>query len=110
MSEFLTVPYQRNRVSDAEMIDRACTFRETLALRRSVREFSSDPVPMEVVDQAIAAAASAPSGANQQPWTFVVVTGPDVKRRIRIAAEEEERENYGGRRPPGGLRSPAPPL
>jgi len=90
------------------MIESARRFRETLALRRSVREFSSDPVPMEVVDQAIAAAASAPSGANQQPWTFVVVTDADVKRRIRIAAEEEERENYGGRMPPEWLAVLAP--
>ena len=108
MSEFPTIPYQRNRVSDAEMIESACRFRETLALRRSVREFSSDPVPMEVIHHALAAAASAPSGANQQPWTFVVVTGADVKRRVRLAAEEEERENYDGRMPPEWLAALAP--
>ena len=108
MSQYPTIPYQRNRISNAEMIESARRFRETLALRRSVREFSSEPVPMEVIDQAIAAAASAPSGANQQPWTFVVVTDADVKRRIRIAAEEEERENYGGRMPTDWLAALAP--
>lgn len=62
--------------------------------RRSVREFSSKPVPAELVENAIAAAGTAPSGAHQQPWTFVLVSDPEVKRRLRIAAEEEERTFY----------------
>ena len=105
---FPTIPYHRRRATDAEMIGMAQQFRETLALRRSVREFSADPIPLEVIDLAIAAAASAPSGANLQPWTFVVVTDAEVKRRIRLAAEEEERENYGGRMPPEWLAALAP--
>jgi len=108
MTVFPTIPYRRPRFTEAEMTERARRFRETLALRRSVREFSSDPVPREVIDLAIAAAASAPSGANLQPWTFVVVTDAEVKRRIRIAAEDEERENYGGRMPPEWLAALAP--
>jgi iodotyrosine deiodinase len=62
--------------------------------RRSVRRFAPDPVPMELIENALRVAGSAPSGANQQPWTFVVVTDPDVKRTIREAAEREERLLY----------------
>jgi nitroreductase len=62
-----------------------------------VRHFSSDPVPREVILDCIRAAGQAPSGANKQPWTFVLVTNGEVKRRIREGAETEEREHYGGR-------------
>jgi iodotyrosine deiodinase len=65
--------------------------------RRSVRAFSSEPVPVELVENAIATAGTAPSGAHQQPWTFVVVSDPELKRRMRVAAEEEERRGYEGR-------------
>ena len=65
--------------------------------RRTVREFSSEPFPIEVLGEAIRAAASAPSGAHQQPWTFVVVTDPDLRRQIRDAAEAEERKSWEGR-------------
>lgn len=90
-------PLDFQRRSEAEMLARAREFRTDLARRRSVRHFSPEPVPAEVLDECILAAGSAPSGAHMEPWTFVVVTDPDVKRRIREAAEEEERENYGGR-------------
>ena len=76
---------------------RSAAFLETARRRRTVRAFSPEPVPMDVVENAIAAAGTAPSGANQQPWTFVVVTDPGTKRRLRAAAEEEERRNYDGR-------------
>lgn len=102
------IPYQRERLSDEEMIAAARAFRDTLLLRRSVREFSSDPVPDEVIELAIEAAASAPSGANMQPWKFVVVRDPDVKREIRVAAEKEEYESYNGRMPDEWLRALAP--
>ena len=65
--------------------------------RRSVRHFSSEPVPFELIANAIETAGTAPSGAHQQPWTFVVVADPTIKREIRVAAEEEERRNYDGR-------------
>lgn len=69
--------------------------------RRSVRQFAPDPVPRAAIELAIRAASTAPSGAHQQPWTFVAVADPDVKHRIRVAAEAEERRNYeGGRMPP----------
>lgn len=90
------------------MLAAARAFRDTLLLRRTVRDFSSEDVPDEVIDLAIEAAASAPSGANMQPWAFVVVRDPEVKRRIRIAAEKEEYENYHGRMPEEWLRALAP--
>ena len=76
---------------------RSSAFLATLKRRRTVRGYSTEAVPMDVVERAIEAAASAPSGANQQPWTFVIVTDVELKRRIRGAAEEEERRSYGGR-------------
>ena len=76
---------------------RSSAFLETLKRRRTVRQYSTERVPLDVVERAIEAAASAPSGANQQPWTFVTVTDPELKRRIRVAAEEEEKRSYGGR-------------
>jgi nitroreductase len=81
------------------MIERAREFREVASRRRTVRQFSDRPVPREVVEEAIRAAGSAPSGANQQPWHFVVVTDPELKRRIRDEAEAEEREFYERRAP-----------
>jgi nitroreductase len=71
--------------------------------------FAPDPVPRELIEQAIMTAASAPSGAHQQPWTFVAVSNREVRRRIRLAAEEEERQSYeGGRMPPEWLAALAP--
>jgi nitroreductase len=102
------IPYERERLSADAMIAAARAFRDTILQRRTVREFSSDAVPDEVIDLAIEAAASAPSGANMQPWKFVVVRDPQVKREIRIAAEKEELENYNGRMPDEWLRALAP--
>lgn len=79
------------------MLARARALTADLGRRRSVRHFAPDPVPLEVIDECIRAAASAPSGAHKEPWTFVVVTDREIKREIRRAAEEEERANYGGR-------------
>lgn len=73
--------------------------------RRSVRMFSPDPVPRELIEDAIMTAAAAPSGAHQQPWTFVAVSDPAVKRRIRVAAEAEERRSYEGGRMPAEWRA-----
>ena len=108
MSEFPTVPYVRPRLAAEEAVARVRSYLETIRLRGSVREFSSDPIPDEVLQMAVAAAAAAPSGANLQPWKFVIVRDPDLKKRIRIAAEEEEKENYGGRMPEEWLRALAP--
>jgi iodotyrosine deiodinase len=102
------VPLAFERLPEDAMLERAQAFRTSLSRRRSVREFSPQPVPLEVLEEAIRAAGTAPSGAHQQPWQFVAITNPDVKRKIREAAEEEERRNYGERFPEGWLRALAP--
>ena len=76
---------------------RAQGFLDTMRTRRSVRDFSPEPIPLDVVRRCIEAACQAPSGAHKQPWTFALVTDPALKRRIRLAAEEEERRTYGER-------------
>jgi len=91
------VPHTFERLAEEEMAERARGFLERMRSRRSVRQFSSEPIPAEVLDRCIEAAAQAPSGANKQPWTFVVVTDPELKRKIREAAEREEAAFYGGR-------------
>jgi nitroreductase len=88
------VPLVFERLSDDEALARSREFLASMRTRRSVRDFSRAPVPWELVESAVAAAGSAPSGAHQQPWTFAVVSDPDLKRRMREAAEAEERENY----------------
>lgn len=86
-------------LDEADRIGRADAFLKTMRSRRTVRDFSSEPVPAEVLTAAIRTAGLAPSGANRQPWHFAVVTGPAIKREIRLAAEEEERAFYNGRAP-----------
>jgi len=103
-----TVPAPTFRLPEDLMLAVANTFADTMATRRSVRDFSPEPVPMKVIEAAIRAAATAPSGANIQPWRFVVVTDPDCKRRLREAAEAEEREFYARRATPEWLEALAP--
>jgi nitroreductase len=93
---------------DAEIAERSRQFREELATRRTVRDFSDRIVPREVIEECLRAAASAPSGANFQPWHFAAVSSADVKHRIRLAAEAEEREFYRGRAPAEWLGALAP--
>ncbi len=83
-------------------------FRDRMLRRRTVRHFSDEPVPFELIRQAVEVAGSAPSGANLQPWRFVVVSDQELKRQIRIAAEAEERQNYEGRFPPEYLAALEP--
>jgi len=83
----------------AEMRRRAADFYDELRRRRTVREFSDRAVPREVIEDCLLAAGTAPNGANMQPWHFVVVENAEVKGKIRLAAEEEEREFYSGRAP-----------
>lgn len=87
---------------------RAASFRAELERRRTVRDYAPTPVPREIIADCIMAASSAPSGANMQPWHFVAVSDTDVKRRIRRAAEEEEREFYESRAPREWLDALAP--
>lgn len=91
------VPHRRERPSLEEARGSLRAFHDAIATRRSVRSFSADPVPLDLLLQAIACANTAPSGANMQPWQFVVVGDRERKRKIREAAEAEERENYGRR-------------
>lgn len=82
-----------------EMLNRSGEFYKDIKRRRTVRDFSDKPVPKEIIGNCIKAAGTAPSGANLQPWHFVVVSNPDIKKKIRIAAEEEESEFYAHRAP-----------
>lgn len=97
------IPLEFERLSADEQVRRSREFLDRVRARRTVRSFSPEPVAIEVIENAIRAAALAPSGANQQPWRFVVVGDPAVKRRIRLAAEAEERENYEHRFPQSWL-------
>lgn len=103
------IPYALPTYTDEERRTRGREFYEEMSARRSVRDFSDRSVPRELVETAIATASTAPSGAHMQPWTFVLTGDPEVKRRIRLAAEEEERQNYeGGRLPPEWRRALEP--
>jgi len=84
---------------DEEMIIRSEDFYKFLKRRRTVRDFSDKPIPKEVMENCLLAAGTSPSGANLQPWRFVVVSDPGIKKKIRIAAEEEEKEFYTNRAP-----------
>ena len=95
--EYRTHPLDFQRVTINTMQQTAAAFRGAMARRRTVRDFSSDPVPRSVIEDCIMTASGAPSGANQQPWHFVAISDPDIKTRIRAAAEEEERAFYAGR-------------
>lgn len=87
----------------ADMLARARDFTAGMLCRRTVREFSDRPVARELIETCLDAARAAPSGANQQPWRFVAISNPEIKHRIRVAAEEEEREFYAHRAPPEWL-------
>jgi len=92
-------PLRFRRLDADEQLRRASVFLQTMSARRTIRSFSPEPVPFELIETAIKTAASAPSGANQQPWRFVVVSEPELKRQIREAAEMEERAFYEERAP-----------
>lgn len=101
-----TVPLPDTRIVEPdEMRARARAFYETMRQRRTVRDFSDRPVAREVIEDCLRAAGTAPNGANRQPWHFVAVADPAIKRRIREAAEEEERAFYHGRAPDDWLEA-----
>lgn len=93
------------RRDTSEMLERARAFRDDLRRRRTVRHYSNEDVPQEIIDACIEAAGTAPNGANRQPWHFVVVRDAEVKSRIRAAAEEEEVDFYTNRAPPEWLEA-----
>lgn len=88
------LPLQFTELPPDEMIARAATFYDHIRARRTVRDFSDRLVPRDVIESALLAAGTAPNGANKQPWHFTVIESADVKTRIRVAAEAEEREFY----------------
>ena len=88
------IPYSIKTFSEEKMLEKSHDFAEWLSTRRTVRHFAKKPVPIEVIENIISAANTAPSGANLQPWTFCVVSDPTLKKEIREAAEKEEYENY----------------
>ena len=101
-------PLEFTSYAEDEQRRRAREFLIEIGKRITVREFSDRPVPRNVLEDCIAAAATAPSGAHKQPWTFVLVTDPALKSRIREAAEKEERAFYGGRAPERWLKDLEP--
>lgn len=90
----MEVPYSIKRLSAEKMAARATQLRDELSERRTIRDFSEEPVPLSVIDACLEAANTAPNGANLQPWHFVVVTEPTIKTAIREGAEAEERAFY----------------
>jgi nitroreductase len=102
------LPLDFERLTKEKERRRSSNFLSRIARRRTVREFSDEPVPWELVRDAIRAAATAPSGANRQPWRFVVVSDSAVKREIRMAAEAEEKDSYERRMPEEWLEALAP--
>lgn len=109
MTEPRTVPLAaRPAMDDEERLARSRAFAQLLAQRRTVRDFAPTPVPREVIEACLQAAGTAPSGANQQPWSFVAVSDPALKQKIRAAAEAEEREFYERRAPEEWLEALAP--
>jgi nitroreductase len=102
------VPLDFPRLDPGVQLQRASEFEAQLRTRRTVRDFSPEPVPMVLIETAIRIASRAPSGANQQPWHFVVVKDAGVKHQIRLAAEAEERDNYDRRFPDEWLAALAP--
>jgi len=91
------IPYSIPDISSEEMIIKSRTFYDWMDKRRTVRDFSDRDVPVEVIENCIKVASTAPSGAHKQPWTFCLISNPDLKKQIRKEAEEEEYKSYNGR-------------
>ncbi len=96
-SDFKPLVYDYPSIGEVE--NKINSFHDKMITRRSVRDFSEKPVPKNIVEKIIEIASNAPSGANMQPWTFVAISDPKIKKEIRVAAEKEEFENYNGRMP-----------
>lgn len=102
------IPLDFQEIESGEQSKRADEFYEMLRRRRTVRKYSNRDVPFDLIEKAIATAGTAPSGANMQPWRFVVVKDAEIKRKIREAAEKEEYDSYHGRMSEKWLRRLAP--
>ena len=109
MNSFKQVAIGKAQVlTDDEMLQKSLAFYQKLISRRTIRNFSEKPVDSEVIENCIKAAGTAPSGANMQPWHFVLISDPKIKKQIRIAAEKEEIEFYENRAPKEWLEALAP--
>mgnify|MGYP001367206750 FL=1 len=106
--EIQTIPFDFQEYPIEEIQSRALRYYENMSRRRTIRDFSKRLVPIDVIENCIRAADTAPSGANQHPWHFVVVTDQEKKRKIRVAAEKEEKEFYSTRAPKEWLDVLAP--
>jgi nitroreductase len=91
------IPHRRPILTDEELVNNAKSFYDQMKNRRTIRHFSNKKVPKEVIEYILKTASSAPSGANKQPWAFAVISSPEMKHTIRLAAEKEEEQNYNGR-------------
>ena len=100
--------FQFDKLSEAQSFQKGNEFYEIMKKRRSIRNFSSENFDIELIELAVKTAGTAPSGANKQPWRFVIVESPEVKKEIRIAAEKEEKESYERRMPQSWLDDLAP--
>ena len=106
--EIQTIPFDFQEYPIEEIQSRALRYYENMSRRRTIRDFSKRAVPIDVIENCIRAADTAPNGANQHPWHFVVVTDQEKKRKIRVAAEKEEKEFYSTRAPKEWLDVLAP--
>jgi len=106
--EFPFIPFRHQALLETEAMSATEHLFRRLSQRRSIRQFSSKPVETALLERIVAIAGTAPSGANKQPWTYCLVTNPELKKRIREAAEIEERANYEHRMSPEWLRDLAP--
>jgi iodotyrosine deiodinase len=102
------IKYAKEAFPPEQTLEKSRFFYDWMNQRRTIREFSDTPVDKAVIENILRAASTAPSGAHKQPWTFCVVSDPDLKRQIREAAEQEEYESYHGRMPPEWLEDLKP--
>ncbi|HOZ52254.1 MAG TPA: nitroreductase family protein, partial [Chitinophagaceae bacterium] len=102
------ISYSKKELSTFEIVDSTKSFYQFMNTRRSIREFSNRAIEKEVITNIILTASTAPSGAHKQPWTFCVISNPAIKKKIRIAAEEEEKKSYNERMSDEWLKDLAP--
>ncbi len=103
-----SIPLNFQYKEEAEMLERSAKFYQKMKSRRTVRDFSARPVPREIIENCLRTAGTSVSGANQQPWHFAVVSDPEIKKAIRVAAEKEEQLFYGKKAPQDWLDALAP--
>ena len=108
MASYKTIPYKGEAYDEKELIAKSVEYYNWMEKRRTVRDFSEQPVPLEVIQKIVLSASTAPSGAHKQPWSFCVVSNPEIKKKIRQAAEKEEKESYNGRMTQEWLEDLAP--